>query len=394
MVGTFFWVTPGRFSAYGKYVCHPLDGDGLALAITFDAEGRVFVRHRLVQTQGLLRDDTLEATCSNGVHGTPGQQDRLLATWPYGSPYNLDPGSLATLIGADDAGSTDLGGLLLPGKPLSTFGPRPKLDPKGTITSYGVKPDLLGTRVNIYEARESWRSRYPKTAPRSVGLPGYSWVTDSASTPRWAVLAVPPCKADAFAAAQGKHPAQVLSWDEGASGALVFATRAKEGAKEATVKLDGRAVESIANAFEAEGDSGRVTVDAAAADGWVLAPQAPEGASPERPFWEVLSPDSAPRAQLVRYEVDLQAETFTKKVLLDRHVVSPCVDPSRAGSASRYVFCGVAHGEGPGPTGGACRVDAATGAADVWVASPTESSAAPPRSSRSRARRRRARATC
>lgn len=398
LVGTWFWVAPGQFKVVDSYVSHPLDGDGLVLALTFDSDGKVLVRHRLVQTQGVYRDNTLEKNTTNGVHGTQGEgwgplnirnsiknpaninaywyEERLLATWPYGPPYNIDPGSLGTIIGGLDSGASDLGGLLEQGDPLYSYCPTPKLDPKGTIVSYGLKPELVGTRILLYENREGWRSRYPKAFPRTFAMSGYFWVTDIAATPRWAVLAVPPCKADVLAAASGAHPSKVLSWDENASGKLIFATRDKQQSKEVSIDVDGLVVEGFVNAFEAEGDSSRVTVDVVEADRWEFAPKAPEGASAERPFWEVLDP-KGPRTRIVRYEVDLKAEKFTRKVILDRHVSKASVSLSKSGSSYRYAFCGVAHGEDQGPIGGVCKVDVESGSSDTWVASPTEFCGAP-----------------
>jgi len=118
-------------------VTHQLDGDGLVLAISFDPdEKRVCVRHRLVQTRGLLRDRYAKRMFAKGFHGTPpGEgglgidprknvpkhtanatmmqwEDKLLAVGHFGKPFEVDPACLGTVLGNEDEGSWNIDGAL------------------------------------------------------------------------------------------------------------------------------------------------------------------------------------------------------------------------------------------------------------------------------------------
>lgn len=137
LCGTFFRNGPGKFKAGNDMVMHQLDGDGLVLAISFNPEEKqVCVRHRLVQTQGLLRDMYAKRMFAKGCHGTPpGEgglgidprknvpkhtanatmmhwEDKLLAVGQFGKPFEVDPACLGTILGNEDEGSWNIDGAL------------------------------------------------------------------------------------------------------------------------------------------------------------------------------------------------------------------------------------------------------------------------------------------
>ena len=134
--GTFFRNGPGKFKEAQDMVTHELDGDGLVLGISFLPDSKqVCVRHRLVQTQGLLRDKVNTRIYARGYHGTPAGQgglpdpranfpkhtanatvvqweEKLLAVGHFGKPFEIDPGNLGTVLGNEDEGSWNIDGVL------------------------------------------------------------------------------------------------------------------------------------------------------------------------------------------------------------------------------------------------------------------------------------------
>jgi len=99
-----------------------------------------------------------------------------------------------------------------------------------------------------------------------------------------------------------------------------------------------------------------------------------------RPLWEQENPAGWPRRQLVRYEVDLQAKTWTKRICCERHIGLTSVNPSVSGLQHRYVFCAVGHSEtGAGPMAGLGKIDmhSSTNDVDCWVPKSTEFSCQP-----------------
>ena len=101
-----------------------------------EEEKQVCVRHRLVQTQGLLRDMYAKRMFAKGFHGTPpGEgglgidprknvpkhtanatmmhwEDKLLAVGQFGKPFEVDPACLGTILGNEDEGSWNIDGAL------------------------------------------------------------------------------------------------------------------------------------------------------------------------------------------------------------------------------------------------------------------------------------------
>ncbi|GIL62273.1 hypothetical protein Vafri_16563 [Volvox africanus] len=134
--GTFFRNGPGRFSRGPDVHGHPYDGDGLVASVAFPGDGRAFFRSAFVRTLEhnaedlagrLLFRGAMSSRGRGGLLGNVGnlalrnaanagvalQGGKLLALYPGGLPYALDPATLAT------HGSDSLGGALSPGVPLS-----------------------------------------------------------------------------------------------------------------------------------------------------------------------------------------------------------------------------------------------------------------------------------
>jgi len=382
--GTYFRNGPGKFKEGDSQVAHELDGDGFILAISFK-DGQVCVRHRLVQTQGLLRDKFAKRIFAKGFYGTPpGEggsaldarkgfpkhtanagmafwEDQLLAIGTAGSkkPFQIDPACLGTVLGNEDEGSWNLDGAL---DSETGFGSCPKVcGTEGCLSFIDQAPSLGSTTVKYLEfAPGAWRPRYPK--PREFSVGGFTRFADFAITPKWLVLAKPPLKADGLGAAFGNTFAEVLEFDPSGTAELIFATRLRRDEQEVTVPVDSLVCEEFANAFE---DGGRVVVDLVAAERW------DPGKVDAGPRWEVQDPTQAPKRSLVRYEVDLSSKTFTKRSLCDRHLGFTSVNPAYNGKKHRFVFAAVAHSD-VGPYGGIAKIDVESGEIDEWLGGASE----------------------
>mmetsp|Transcript_124702 Transcript_124702/g.248983 ORF Transcript_124702/g.248983 Transcript_124702/m.248983 type:complete len:640 (+) Transcript_124702:46-1965(+) len=387
--GTLFRNGPGNFSRNGVRVRHQMDGDGLILAVTFSEGGQVAVRHRLTQTQGLMRDVAYKRFVSKGRYGTPAEgglpwdgmtglvkqtanagllwwDEKLLAMSHEGKPYLIDPASLGTLIGNQDSGASDLGTVL---GENDGFSPKARICAStNTLANFTEIPSTLGTQLRFFEFTDGkWNPRY--RIARSAKVSGYTSFADFSVTKRWFVLARPPVKVDSLGAALGKSTKQVLLHDADGTGELIFVSRDKQGS-EVIVPVDNLVCEEFANAFECE--DGKIVLDCVVADRWD--PHLPRD-NVSTPLWEQENPSGWPRQQLVRYEVDLQAKTWTKCTCCERHIGLTSVNASVSGLQHRYIFCAVGHSEtGIGPMAGVGKIDmqSSTFTVDCWVPNSTE----------------------
>ena len=184
------------------------------------------------------------------------------------------------------------------------------------------------------------------------------------ATPRkWFVLAKPPLKADGLAATFGKPFSEVLEYDPSGTAELIFATRLRRDEEEIVVPVDNFVCEEFVNAYE---EGSKVIVDLVAADGWDH--KAHEG----RPRWEVKT--SWPKQRLVRYEVDLPSQTWTKtEAPLQKNLSFTSVNPKLTGKKHRFIFGAVSHDEEAGPAGGVVKIDnEKNGEVDEWLLGPSE----------------------
>lgn len=388
LAGSYFRVGPGKFQVEGIPIRHQLDADGLMLAVTFNGDGRVAVRHRLVQTQGLLRDLNYKRIVQNGAYGTQAEKalgglknpanigalwydGRLMALWPYGMPFMLDPASLGTIIGNQDSGETNLGGVL---REEWGFAASPKVcSTTGNLVNFYSEPSAFGTKLLFYEflAGEDWRARFKFC--RSSDAEGFTTFFDFAVTPNWFIVASPPVKVDVIGAAFGKPQLEVLDYDPGSTGKFYVVSREKvKGAKEFSIPGDSVVVKEIANAYEIDG--GRIILDAVVTEEWPIT-MGPGNDKP--PQWETEDPSSGSLCKLVRYELDVNGQTWQKRVLCERHIGFVSVAPVACGIQHRNVYCGVAHDTGVGPMAGVARIDTETGEVDSWVPGSEEFGAAP-----------------
>jgi len=389
LCGTYFRNGPGKFKVKDRSVAHEFDGDGLIFALSFTEEGKILVRHRLVQTQGLLRDEFKKEMYTVGYYGTQAAaeglaamdprrkvpkntynqgicvwEDKVLALNDYGKPFPIEPAILATMLGDQDDGSWNIDGFL---DDKIGFEARPKVcGTEECLTNISQTSDALRTVVYFFEfAKDQFRARYK--IPRRVLLAGYTRISDFSITPKWLVLARPPLKVDTFKAATGASFQEVCSFDEGGKGELVFTTRLKKDEDEVTVEVENLVCDEFANSFELE--DRKVVLDVVVADSWDRG----RVADASRSRWEAEDPSQRPRHRLVRYEVDLASKAVTKREICGRHLSFTSVNPEMVGKKHQFVFAAVAHGEDEvGPMGGIAKIDVDSGSLDVWTVKPTE----------------------
>ena len=154
--------------------------------------------------------------------------------------------------------------------------------------------------------------------------------SDFAITPKWFVLAKPPLKVDGLGAALGKTFSEVLEYDPAGTSELIFATRLKRDEAEIVIPVDNLVCEEFVNAYE---DGNRVILDMVAADRW-------DGKAQEgRPKWEETTETTWPKLRLVRYEVDLASQTWTKtEGPLQKNLCFTSVNPTLNGKKQQFIF--------------------------------------------------------
>lgn len=400
--GTLFQNGPGKLESAGKPLAHPLDADGLAVAVSLNGDGKAVARWRFVRTIGYLRERVLNKREERGAYGTPGEGGpylgigprptlknvanegimwwggRLHASWPSAQPFFLDEKSLGTKIGDAQDGSSNLGGALADRNEWSAT-PR-ACAATGRLVNLGVKPGLLNTTVTIWEFKSGesdqkegkLKDRWFSTSVLGtrVRLDGFARIGGWTVTPQYYVLVRLPLKVADVAglALGGKLHVEVLQHDPEASAEIVLVPRDKQRrGEQVVVKIDNAACKGVANAFER--DNGQVVVDLVAADRWD--PGLGQGG---RPRWTEAELKAQPKATLARYEIDPEAETWTRRDLSSRHVGHASVAAGVAGNAHRLIYCACAHDVdgGVGPLGGVMRVDAESGDVQDWVPGPSE----------------------
>mmetsp|Transcript_71886 Transcript_71886/g.233642 ORF Transcript_71886/g.233642 Transcript_71886/m.233642 type:complete len:389 (-) Transcript_71886:201-1367(-) len=271
------------------------------------------------------------------------------------------------MLGSEDNGATSVGGMLE--SSMNLVSSSRVCATTGNLMCFAQSSGALNTDLNFFEVTpsETWERRYGY--PCRSKVKGFTTFADFGFTPNWFVASKPPLKPDSVAAGMGNQRIfEVLSYDLGAVSELLFVSREK-GGPEIRVPIDGLVFKEFANAYEPE--AGRVVLDVVAADRWDLGGRPSGAAAP----WETEDPSTRPRTKLVRYEVDLNAKTWTRRDLCGEHLEFASVNASVAGKPHRYVFAALAHGasgDEAGPAAGVAKIDVVSGAVDKWVPGPTE----------------------
>jgi all-trans-8'-apo-beta-carotenal 15,15'-oxygenase len=357
--GTFYQNGPGKHEVGDELVIHPLDGDGMVTAVTFD-KGRAWFRNRFVQTPLYIKELEKQKVCGRGVFGTAKNKgawgsnifdikvknianthvlpwnNRLFALWEGGKPFEIDPITLETL----GVGDSDLDGSIPAGQ---AYAAHYKIDPKtNTVCSFAIDPHVSNPNkahtVTIMEHNADLKLRYLER----YSLPGFGLAHDTAITDTYFLFAGAPVKFDPFPFVLGrKGVAQCISWDDTiGKGRIHLVPR---GSGEAiSIDIPPSFCFHISNAFEETDETGQVivTVDVVMGDDFFMAEDT--DGYPETPIYERVDFATMVRYQLVRYRLNPSTRKLVSTNLLSEgcaNVDFPVVHPEYVGRPYQYVYC-------------------------------------------------------
>lgn len=171
--GTLMRVGPGLFEGFGRPYSHLFEGDGAVASVRFEG-GRALGGHRLVQSEGLLRErswsrplyNTNAALALRALHGITQRQKnsantsllpwqgRVFALWEGGPPTELSAEGLETI------GTTDLAGVV-----AGAFSAHPHaVAARDTIYNFGQRVGRE-TLLDLYELPASGPARHLAALP-------------------------------------------------------------------------------------------------------------------------------------------------------------------------------------------------------------------------------------
>jgi carotenoid cleavage dioxygenase len=307
LAGTYYLNGPARFAAGALRYRNWLDGDGMVLAVRF-AQGEARARPRFVRTNKLA-EERAAGRALYRTFGTRFPGDRLvhgvtvaspvnLSAYPFaggllafgeqGAPWELDPGTLATL------GPGTFGGAVTAATPFSGH---PKPDPHtGELVTFGVAFTPQAPAVHLFrfapDGSLALRARHALPFPASMH--------DFALAARHAVFHVAPHLLDLAALRAGATVLEALAWRPELGTRLLVLSR-EDGRCVADVPVGDRYCLHLLNAWE---DGERLVVDLVELD---------------RPIYEDYHglPDlfvEAPFGRPVRYEVELGSNRLAGRI--------------------------------------------------------------------------------
>jgi all-trans-8'-apo-beta-carotenal 15,15'-oxygenase len=357
--GTFYQNGPGKYEVGDEIVIHPLDGDGMVTAVTFD-KGRAWFRNRFVRTPLYIKELEKQKVCGRGVFGTAKNKgawwsnifdvkvknianthilpwnNRLFALWEGGKPFELNPTTLETM----GEGDSDFDGSIPKGQ---TYAAHYKIDPKtNTICSFAIDHHIPNTNkahtITVMEHNADLKLRYLER----YSLPGFGLAHDTAITDSYFLFPCAPVKFDPIPFVLGrKGVAQCISWDDTiGKGQIHLVPR---GSGEAiSIDIPPSFNFHISNAFEETDENGHVivTVDVVMGDDYFMAEDTDK--YPETPIYERVDFATMVRYQLVRYRLNPTTRTLVSTNLLSEgcaNVDFPVVHPEYVGRPYQYVYC-------------------------------------------------------
>ena len=193
LAGTLYRNGGAKFRRPGGDATHWFDGDGLIRAFTL-ADGKATLAARFIDTPKRRADTAARAVISGGFGTLPGpgahigspddvsganisvirRGDRLWALWEAGSPFAIDPASLATI------GPVTLRDDLA----HMPFLAHPRFEPDGRIWNLGQ----VGDRAVIWQVEASGTLQ----AVTPIQLPRASYIHDFTMTDRHLVIVLQP----------------------------------------------------------------------------------------------------------------------------------------------------------------------------------------------------------
>jgi all-trans-8'-apo-beta-carotenal 15,15'-oxygenase len=382
--GTFFQNGPGKHNIGDEFVIHPLDGDGMVTAVTFE-NGKAWFRNRFVQTPIYIKELEKQKVMGRGVFGTAKNKgawysnfgdlkiknianthvlpwnDRLFALWEGGKPFELDPVTLQTM----GLGDSDMDGSIPKGQ---SYAAHYKIDPKtNTVCSFAIDPYIPNPNaqhtVTIMEHNADLSLKYLEPHV----LPGFGLAHDTAITDSYFVFTGAPVTFDPVPFVLGlKGVAQCIEWDESARKARIHLVPRGTGGEAISIEIPPAFCFHMANAFEEKDEDGQVvvTVDVVMAKNMVMTEKTSE--YPTTPIYERFDfANSFPAFQLVRYRLNPATQKLISTTNLSEGSASvdfPVVHPEYVGKPYQYVYIGAsASPTTPMPVSGVAKIDVQSG---------------------------------
>ncbi len=321
LAGSLYRNGPGMHSLGGWRYRHLFDGDGLVQCWRF-GNGEVRHRARLVATDKLERERAAGRRLLPGFGSLPPdavglagaddlnpanisvlpQGDRLLALWEAGSPYALDPETLATRGPVTFSAETR-------GLPFSAH---PRQEPDGTLWNFGYLAGLNKLVLWHFTPDARLARAVVRDVPR-IGMPH-----DFVVTRQHLLLLLPPLYPDPGADAATLLDS--LRW-HGEEATRVLVVRKSDLEIVTTLELPAQWVFHFGNAWEDE--AGVIRFDAA---------RAPDPRLMTETFRELMRGTEADfttsAARPYRYRVDLQGGTAEEEPFADMLGEFPLVLPA------------------------------------------------------------------
>jgi len=413
----------------GRMVCHPFEGDGAVLAITFhgdgkyerddddddeeqqqrvDTAGKATTRFRYVRTNAFTNERKKGKKLYSGMEGTrsipsptvgndlplpfyrhhlmPGLNKlrkntsntravyfgkRLLTLWGGGLPYKLDSLALST------DGRSQLGGVIK--REEASMASRAAIDAKkNRILFFGIDEESGSSNLNLYEFNSRFQSIKDDDGVVKVKLPGLAMIYDFAITENYAVFVQPVLKVNGMQYMLSKEPGKSLTLEDEPSLIHIVGragTKNAGGMKTMQIPYDGipDANLQFINAYEDEED-GTIIFDAIRSDG-SSAGGGSTSAATQWPWTSTIADfrSMSTKKSLWRYKVHPQRGFISKDCISDDQLCFGVVNSDTSGRKHRYVYASAgALGGDVAPPQGIAKFDLESGARESWFPEPYE----------------------
>lgn len=373
--GTLFRNGPGLLDVNGEKIHHPFDGDGMISRISF-RDGRAHFRNRFVRTEGYLAEQKAGKILHRGVFGTQKAGGwlanifdfqlkniantnviywggKLLALWEAADPYRLDPQTLETL------GKEHFNGVLADGE---AFSAHPRFDPScdqdggaPCMVNFSIKPGL-STTITIFELN----TKGEVVRKHAHSVPGFAFIHDFAITPNYCIFFQNPVVFNPLPFALGmRGAAECIKFNPNQPTQILIIPRHQPG-KVQLLETNSGFVFHHANAFEVGEE---ICIDSI---GYASFPEVEPGSDFRQVDFDALEP-----GQLWRFHLNLQNQTVSRELLVERCCEFPQVHPQNVGRDYRYLYMGAADAQtGNAPLQAILKVDLQSGSQQLWSAAP------------------------